>query len=102
MITPEERAIIRTRYIARCQVDTLHLHSDLCMQVLSGYGCEPEIIPDPNRAGRLLCASWPNPGQARGHYSEEILPHMVRKVLERTEQADATHAADALAPEEQR
>ncbi len=97
-------AAVRTRYIARCQIDTLYLHLDLCLQVLGDYGCAPDVVRNPNAllfpSSESLCiivASWPRPGQSeRANYTFSVLPSMVEKVLELTAQKDSVVAADAI------
>ena len=62
MITPEERTIVRMRFIARAQFGTLHLHPDLCYQVLNDYGCNAiEIEPTTDTKQGLIEANWPTP-----------------------------------------
>lgn len=98
-------AEIQTRYIARSQIDTLHLHLDLCVRVLSDYGCEPVVLPNPNESlfpspddePNVINASWPRPGASeRANYTMSVVPRMVVVVLEATEQRDAISAADAI------
>lgn len=98
-------ATVRVRYIARNQLyTTLTLFPELCLRVLDEYGCATEVIPNPNppwwggeqEEHSVVVASWPLPTSERAHYAYSLLPRMVEKILELTEESDACVAADAL------
>lgn len=96
-ISPEQRAIIRMRYIARCQDATLHLHPDLCTRVLNDYGCNVvELEPTTDTKQGLIEANWPTPTSARCNYLGTMLPQLARRILTETAATDATQAAYAL------
>ncbi len=99
---------VKTRFIARSQLDTLRLHHDLCLQVLNDYGCEAELVPNPvfpvfpvfpspDDDTSVVSASWPRPGKSeRANYTMAVLPRMVEEILHLTEQLDAKIAATAI------
>lgn len=93
MPTPDQRAIIRMRYIARNQLGTLYLHPDLCLKVLNDYGCN--VVDMPQRADGIE-ATWPTLNSPRSFYSIDVLPRMAERILLQTAQDDAQHAARAL------
>jgi hypothetical protein len=73
--------------------------------VLDEYGCATEVIANPNLPTlfpssddehSVVIAAWPLPTSERAQYTLSVLPRMVEKVLELTEEADAVVAADAI------
>lgn len=96
-LTPEQRAMVRMRFIARAQLSYLHLHDDLCLKVLNEYGCNVIIIERTTETKQgCIEANWPHPASTRQRYLGTLLDHLTQRVLNDTAQADAIFAADAL------
>lgn len=96
-IPPEQRAIVRMRYIARAQMRYLHLHADLCLRVLNDHGCNVvEIEPTTETKQGCVEANWPTAASPRTRYLGTLLDYLTGRVLSDTAQADAAIAADAL------
>lgn len=96
-LTPEQRAHVRMRFIARAQLDTLSFHPDLCRRVLNEYGCNVvEIEPTTDTKQGIIEANWPTPADQRSRYLGTYLPNLTERVLMLTAKADAAHAADSL------
>lgn len=100
MHAQDHLAIVRMRFVARAQIDTLNLHPDLCLRVLNEYGCNVvEIEPTTETQMGIIEANWPTPANLRTRYLGTLLQHLAARVLMLTAKEDAAIAARALTPD---